>query len=59
MDIYGASAVVTGGASGLGLATARRLAKAGAQVVLLDLPSSPGLDSRSPPEEPRRSSLRT
>ena len=42
MDIKGASAVVTGGASGLGLATARRLADDGAQVVLLDLPSSDG-----------------
>lgn len=42
MDITGATAVVTGGASGLGLATARRLADAGAQVVLLDLPSSKG-----------------
>jgi NAD(P)-dependent dehydrogenase (short-subunit alcohol dehydrogenase family) len=42
MDITGATAVVTGGASGLGLATARRLAAAGAQVVLLDLPSSNG-----------------
>ncbi|WP_409329972.1 3-hydroxyacyl-CoA dehydrogenase [Trujillonella humicola] len=38
MDIEGAVAVVTGGASGLGLATARRLAGAGARVVLLDLP---------------------
>ena len=42
MDVTGASAVVTGGASGLGLATARRLAAAGASVVLLDLPGSPG-----------------
>jgi NAD(P)-dependent dehydrogenase (short-subunit alcohol dehydrogenase family) len=42
MDVTGASAVVTGGASGLGLATARRLAEAGAQVVLLDLPTSAG-----------------
>ena len=42
MDIKGASAVVTGAASGLGLATARRLAAAGAHVVLLDLPSSDG-----------------
>jgi len=38
----GAVAVVTGGASGLGLATARRLTKAGAGVVLLDLPTSAG-----------------
>jgi NAD(P)-dependent dehydrogenase (short-subunit alcohol dehydrogenase family) len=38
MDITDGVAVVTGGASGLGLATARKLADAGAQVVLLDLP---------------------
>jgi NAD(P)-dependent dehydrogenase (short-subunit alcohol dehydrogenase family) len=44
MDVKGGSAVVTGGASGLGLATARRLTDAGAQVVLLDLPSSAGED---------------
>ncbi|WP_116438910.1 SDR family NAD(P)-dependent oxidoreductase, partial [Pseudofrankia asymbiotica] len=42
MEIAGAVAVVTGGASGLGLATARRLTKAGAGVVLLDLPTSAG-----------------
>ncbi|HEV7536303.1 MAG TPA: SDR family NAD(P)-dependent oxidoreductase, partial [Acidimicrobiia bacterium] len=35
-DIAGASAVVTGGASGLGEATVRRLAAAGAKVVILD-----------------------
>jgi NAD(P)-dependent dehydrogenase (short-subunit alcohol dehydrogenase family) len=44
MDISGASALVTGGASGLGLATARRLAAAGAHVTVVDLPSSPGAD---------------
>ncbi|MEX0152880.1 SDR family NAD(P)-dependent oxidoreductase [Microbacterium sp. LMI1-1-1.1] len=44
MDIAGASALVTGGASGLGLATARRLAEAGAHVVVVDLPSSAGAD---------------
>lgn len=44
MDIAGASALVTGGASGLGLATARRLAAAGAHVVIVDLPSSPGAE---------------
>jgi len=38
MDITDGVAVVTGGASGLGLATARSLADAGAHVVLLDLP---------------------
>lgn len=37
MDVTGASALVTGGASGLGAATARRLAAAGARVVVLDL----------------------
>ncbi|HEY8827196.1 MAG TPA: 3-hydroxyacyl-CoA dehydrogenase [Jatrophihabitantaceae bacterium] len=42
MQIEGSAAIVTGGASGLGLATARRLVKAGAHVVLLDLPSAPG-----------------
>ena len=42
MDINGSVAVVTGGASGLGLATARRLVKAGAKAVLVDLPSSAG-----------------
>jgi 3-hydroxyacyl-CoA dehydrogenase/3-hydroxy-2-methylbutyryl-CoA dehydrogenase len=36
------TAVVTGGASGLGLATARELVGQGAGVVLLDLPSSDG-----------------
>jgi NAD(P)-dependent dehydrogenase (short-subunit alcohol dehydrogenase family) len=39
-----ASALVTGGASGLGLATARRLAAAGAAVTIVDLPSSAGAD---------------
>src|SRR5271170_3401342 len=36
MEINGASAVVTGGASGLGAATARTLADKGARVVILD-----------------------
>jgi len=44
MDLSGASALVTGGASGLGLATARRLAAAGAHVVIVDLPTSAGAD---------------
>lgn len=42
MQIQGTSALITGGASGLGLATARRLAAAGAHVTLLDLPASNG-----------------
>ncbi|WGL53984.1 3-hydroxyacyl-CoA dehydrogenase [Nocardioides sp. BP30] len=42
MDIAGKSALVTGGASGLGLATARRLHELGAYVVIIDLPSSDG-----------------
>ena len=37
MKIQGLSAIVTGGASGLGAATARALAEAGARVALLDL----------------------
>ncbi|MDQ0146652.1 3-hydroxyacyl-CoA dehydrogenase [Pseudarthrobacter niigatensis] len=42
MDIKGSVALVTGGASGLGAATAQRLFDAGASVVLVDLPSSGG-----------------
>ncbi|TFC92102.1 MULTISPECIES: SDR family NAD(P)-dependent oxidoreductase [Cryobacterium] len=42
MRIDGCSALVTGAASGLGLATATALAEAGAAVVLLDLPGAAG-----------------
>lgn len=42
MNIDGTSAVVTGGASGLGLATVRRLLDQGSQVVIADLQSSAG-----------------
>jgi NAD(P)-dependent dehydrogenase (short-subunit alcohol dehydrogenase family) len=40
--VEGAVALVTGGASGLGRATAERLAGLGARVVVLDLPGSDG-----------------
>ena len=42
MQIDGCSALVTGAASGLGLATATALHAAGSRVVLLDLPGAPG-----------------
>lgn len=37
MDLQGASAIVTGGGSGLGAATAEALAKAGAKVLVFDI----------------------
>ena len=37
MDIRGHAAIVTGGASGLGAATARMLAEAGAKVAIFDV----------------------
>ncbi|GAA5201966.1 SDR family NAD(P)-dependent oxidoreductase [Microbacterium jejuense] len=40
MRIDNTSALVTGGASGLGAATARRLSDAGARVIALDLPAA-------------------
>ena len=40
MQIQGMSALVTGGASGLGLAAVRRLVAEGARVVAVDLPSA-------------------
>lgn len=45
MDLRGTSTLVTGGASGLGLATATELVRRGARVVLVDLPGSAGLEA--------------
>ena len=42
MELNGTVALVTGGASGLGLATAHRLAAGGARVAVVDLASSGG-----------------
>ena len=42
MDINGASAIVTGGASGIGAAVARQLAARGAKVVVADLNAEKG-----------------
>jgi NAD(P)-dependent dehydrogenase (short-subunit alcohol dehydrogenase family) len=47
MQIQSCSALVTGGASGLGLATAKELAKAGGYVVIADLPHSAGAEHAS------------
>lgn len=44
MQIAGRVVLITGGASGLGLAAARRLASEGATVVVIDLPGSAGLE---------------
>jgi NAD(P)-dependent dehydrogenase (short-subunit alcohol dehydrogenase family) len=44
MELGSVRAVITGGASGLGRATAARLAAAGARVALLDRPASAGAD---------------
>jgi NAD(P)-dependent dehydrogenase (short-subunit alcohol dehydrogenase family) len=44
VDITDGVALVTGGASGLGLATVKALVAAGAKVVILDLPGSPGAE---------------
>uniref|UniRef100_UPI00117C58EA SDR family NAD(P)-dependent oxidoreductase n=1 Tax=Streptomyces reticuliscabiei TaxID=146821 RepID=UPI00117C58EA len=43
MNIDGSSALVTGGASGLGLATARRIIERGGTVVLADISEEQGV----------------
>ncbi|GAA2430468.1 SDR family NAD(P)-dependent oxidoreductase [Actinomadura vinacea] len=45
MRLEGTSIAVTGGASGLGLAAARRVVEAGGRVTLIDLPASAGADA--------------
>jgi NAD(P)-dependent dehydrogenase (short-subunit alcohol dehydrogenase family) len=45
MKIAGSTTVITGGASGLGRATAEKLIESGGRVVLLDLPASPGAEA--------------
>jgi NAD(P)-dependent dehydrogenase (short-subunit alcohol dehydrogenase family) len=47
MKLDGISALITGGASGLGNATATRLAAQGVSVVIVDLPGSQGADAAS------------
>jgi NAD(P)-dependent dehydrogenase (short-subunit alcohol dehydrogenase family) len=47
MDVNGTAAIVSGGASGLGLATARALAAAGARVVIADLNEEGGKQAAS------------
>lgn len=45
MNVNGITAVVTGGASGLGRGTAERLIRGGAKVVIVDLPTSQGAET--------------
>jgi meso-butanediol dehydrogenase/(S,S)-butanediol dehydrogenase/diacetyl reductase len=49
LDFHGKTAIVTGGASGIGAAIARALAAAGAQVHVFDLNSEPAVDVTDAP----------
>ncbi len=44
MELKGKTAVITGGASGIGLATAIQFSKAGANLVLGDIEDGPARD---------------
>ena len=48
LDFTGRTAIVTGGAQGIGAAIARRLKESGAQVVIWDLDGSPRVDVTDP-----------
>ena len=52
MDLATAKAVITGGASGLGFATAQRIIDAGGQVVLLDINDEQGERSAATARRP-------
>ena len=49
MELSGASAIVTGGASGIGAASARALTNTGARCVLVDLNEELGKQVRMSP----------
>jgi NAD(P)-dependent dehydrogenase (short-subunit alcohol dehydrogenase family) len=59
MDLGSAKAVVTGAASGLGLAVARRVVAAGGQATLLDLQQEAGEAAARALGPPRSSSAAT
>ena len=52
MEIKGQPAIVTGGASGLGAATARALAAAGARVAIIDVNEKAGQRTTRPSSIP-------
>ena len=59
MDVKGKTAFVTGGASGLGEATTRRLHGAGANVVIADMNWDNGEDTLQAAGEPEPPSLKS